>query len=73
MKEAREPEQRARRASMVSIAMSDSDSMGGEEEEKCFEVIEYDPDTEAVLKIWELTDLDILEKFDEVFPNFLEG
>lgn len=52
---------------------SDSDSTGGDEEEKCFEVIQYDPDTEDVLKIWELTDLDVLEKFDELFPNFQES
>ena len=46
--------------SMVSYIDSDLESVIGEEEEKCFEVIEYDPDTEDVLKIWELTDLDIL-------------
>ena len=58
---------------MVSMVDSDSDSTGGDEEEKCFEVIQYDPDTEDVLKIWELTDLDVLEKFDELFPNFQES
>lgn len=53
-------EPKPRRMSMVSYIDSDLESVIGEEEEKCFEVIEYDPDTEDVLKIWELTDLDIL-------------
>ena len=62
-----------RRERLMSAALSESDSGSADEaEEKRFDVVEYDPDTEVAVAVHQLTDLDVVEKLDENFSNFAE-